>query len=171
MLPVVGKNVRRAFVVLVALAVAAGVVVLFFVVTKQVRKGLDNATNPGTVSVSVPVAPLPHEGKGGTGRDDSSSGDYADARAVYKAMNAHGAKCTQYNEVVNSSVVSAATCVSGTEYWTIQVFFDDLSYNAVVSNYKSSDTIHVAYGGNWTVLTQTKEGARRIAEALDGSGK
>jgi hypothetical protein len=89
-------------------------------------------------------------------------------RETFEAMIDGGAPCDNYDLVVETSIVSAATCFAGTEVWTIQVYFDDVAYDAVIAGYTGNDSIHVAYGGNWTVLTQSKASSRKIAKALDG---
>jgi hypothetical protein len=121
--------------------------------------------------------PTEDTGGGGKGKDkDKDNGgpskqeslEVNGSRALFRLMNKGGAECTGYNQVIDSTTVDAASCFAGTEAWTIQVFFDDLSYDAVVANYTSSDSIDVAYGGNWTVLVQTEKSARKIARATGG---
>jgi hypothetical protein len=172
MVPVLGRTTKTIIGFVIAAAVIAGAVVGFFVVTKQVRKGIDAVRNVVTVappeqSSGVGDSGGKPGGKPGTGSGDSSR-DFKGARDMFKAMADGGAKCGNYDLVVETTVVSAATCFAGTEVWTIQVFLDDLSYDAVVNSYKENESIHVAYGGNWTVLTQTKASSKKIAKALDG---
>lgn len=171
MIPVVPKIVKRAVIALVVLAAIGGLVVGFLAVTKNVTHHFEGVLARPSPNAAVNIG----GGKGGSGKGASggtdSGEDMSGAREVFREMNANGAPCDRYSEVVDTDIVSAAVCYSGLEVWTIQVFFDDLSYNAVVANYKSSDTIHVAYGGNWTVLTQNKSSARKIAAALGGHGK
>jgi hypothetical protein len=181
MLPVIGKTTRRVILAVIALLAVGGVVVVFFLVTHTVRRGLD-AIDP--VSKGTLIDTDPNGGGKGGGADNGAggsdnggsgsgeaSGEFGGARAVFREMNADAVLCKRFNSVVDSSIVSAGTCFAGAEPWTIQVFFDDLSFDAVVSNYVSSDTIHVAYGGNWTVLTQSKASSQKIAKALGGKGK
>ena len=168
--PGAGRTVRNVIVFIVAAGVIAGAVLLFFFVTKQVRKGIDTVAG---VDVASPLEDTSSSNKpGGAGKPGGGSGDasqeFKGARETFNAMNAHGAKCKNFDLVVETDIVSAATCFAGAEPWTIQVFLDDLSYDAVVDSYKSHDSVHVAYGGNWTVLTQSRESSKKIAKALGG---
>jgi hypothetical protein len=167
MLPMIGRTTKTVIVFVVALGVIAGAVVLFLFITKQVRRGLDSA---GAAATSSPRTIIidENEGQGSDSGNPDESRDLSGAREAWREMNANGAPCKSFNLVVETTLVSAASCFAGTEAWTIQVFFDDLSYDAVVANYTSNDTIHVAYGGNWTVLTQSKASSKKIAKALHG---
>jgi hypothetical protein len=161
----VGRATRTIIVFVVTAAIIAGAVFLFFFITKQVRKGLDSASGVGaTISpFEIPSAITdPADGPQDGGRE------FKGADQMYKAMKAGGARCDNYDLAIESDIVSAATCFAGTEVWTLQVFLDDASWAPVVSGYKSNESVHIAYGGNWVVLTQTKASSKKIAKALDG---
>ena len=178
--PVLGRTTKTIIVFVLAAGIIAGAVFLFFFLTKQVRRGIDTVAGK---TASPPAIVVPTEGGKG-GKDDKGGGsngggsggagsgdqsqEFKGARAVFDEMLANGAKCKNFDVVIDTDIVSAATCFAGLEPWTIQVFFDDVSYDAVVSNYVSSDSLHVAYGGNWTVLTGSKSSSRKIAKALGG---
>lgn len=176
-LPIIGKTARRVGVFVIALLVIGAIAALIYFVTPQVRRQLGKlGGDDADVTTDHGVFPRPDDtakSGGGSGKDGGgdSSNEYETAAAVVRDLRGTDAACKRYDDVVNTTVVSAGVCYFGTEIWTIQVFLDDLSYDAVVSNYVASDTVHVAYGGNWTILTQTKSSAKKIASALDGRGK
>ena len=174
--PVIGRTTRTIIILIVVAGLLAGATYLFFFVTKQVRREI------GSVSGTVVGSPLIIEpeggavgghghkgGSGGGGRPAGGSPDFKGPRDFFDELNADKQLCGNFDLVVETDIVSAATCFAGAEPWTIQIFFDDASYDAVVSNYRSSDSLHVAYGGNWVVLTQSLESSRKIAKAVGGN--
>lgn len=167
-----GNAGRRIAIALAAMLVVGGIAAAFFFVTDRVTRGLDPA-RPVIDATNIEIPTIGGGGNGGKGggkggSGDGETGEVGSSRELFRRMKRNGAECTGYNQVIESSTVDAASCFAGTEAWTIQIFFDDLSYDAVVANYTNSDDIQVAYGGNWTVLVQTKQSAKRIARALDG---
>jgi len=163
---------RTIAIVAAALLILGGIGVAFFVVTREVTDAFDS---DDVVNPIDPPGGGSTAGGGGKDKDNDKDGpsrqeslEVKGSRALFRLMNKEGAKCTGYNQVIDSTTVDAASCFAGTEAWTIQVFFDDLSYDAVVANYRASDSIDVAYGGNWTVLVQTEKSARKIARATGG---
>ncbi|HEY7874879.1 MAG TPA: hypothetical protein VIG64_07120 [Actinomycetota bacterium] len=165
---------RRITIATIALIVLGGLGALFFYVTKEVTKRLDDdpPANGGNIVLESPLGAGNGNGngngngKGGGGNQEDLS--VSGSRELFRQMNRNGAKCTGYNQVIETSIVDAASCFAGTEAWTIQVFHDDLSYDAVVANYRSNDGLDVAFGGNWTVLVQSEKSARKIARATGG---
>ena len=150
----------------IVLGVLAGVGALIFYVSGQIDKSFDSVREIGNVQIeSTP-------GNGGSGSGTGGSGDrskdYAGAREVFREMNAHGARCKRFDSAADTEIVSAGICFDGLEAWTIQVFFTDISYNAVLNGYLDNDAVEAAYGGNWIVLTQSRKSAKAIAKALDG---
>jgi hypothetical protein len=171
--PVRTSNVgRRIAIATMVLIVLGGLGALFFYVTKEVTKRLDD--DPPGVGASIVIeSPRAGNGNGGGNGKGGGGGNKEDlsvsgSRELFRLMKKNGAACTGYNQVIETSVVDAASCFAGTEAWTIQVFHDELSYDAVVANYRSNDGIDVAFGGNWTVLVQTEKSARKIARATGG---
>jgi hypothetical protein len=163
-----GRRIAIAAAILLVAGLLGGA---FFYVTKQVTKSLDPGA-PESRDLHIVVPSVVLDDPGGGGKDNGGKGgeslEVSGSRELFLLMKQNGAKCTGFNQVIESSTVDAASCFAGTEVWTIQVFFDDLSYDAVVANYRASDTITVAYGGNWTVLVQTEKSARKIAHATGG---
>lgn len=168
--PVRTSNTARTIAIIAAAILVLGAIGAgFFLVTREVTDAFgDPEVNPIDVGEAT-------EAPGGKDKDEDKDPpskqerlEVNGSRALYRLMRKEGAKCTGYNQVIDSTTVDAASCFAGTEAWTIQVFFDDLSYDAVVANYRATDTIDVAYGGNWTVLVQTEKSARKIARATGG---
>jgi hypothetical protein len=158
-----GRRITIVATTLLVLGVAGAV---FFYVTKEVTRNLDRPTGVGVTGGATITTDGNGGGKRGGGREENL--DVSGSRELFRLMNRNGAKCTGFNQVIESTTVDAASCFAGTEAWTIQVFFDDLSYDAVVANYRATDSIDVAFGGNWTVLVQTEKSARKIARAMKG---
>jgi hypothetical protein len=163
--PVRTGNVGRTIAIIAAVVLVLGIAgAVFFYVTREVADNFD-FDEPARPPV---IRTAPNGNGGDKGPSKQERLEVKGSRALFRLMNENGAKCTGYNQVIDSATVDAASCFAGTEAWTIQVFFDDLSYDAVVANYTASDTIDVAYGGNWTVLVQTEKSARKIARATGG---
>ena len=160
-----GTAGRAVAIIAATILVLGGIGAAIFFVTREVTDAFDpDEPNP-------PVVQPTRGSNGGRDKDKPSKQERLEvsgSRQLFRLMNREGAKCTGYNQVIDTTTVDAASCFAGTEAWTIQVFFDDLSYDAVVANYTATDSIDVAYGGNWTVLVQTEKSARKIARATGG---
>ena len=155
----------RALIIIMTLVITGGTVVIFLMVGNEVSDVIDeipNFASPFTQGT---------DGSGGGSQGEtltSRPGAYKTAKALAADMNGNGLKCKDFSLVTENTALQAGTCFAGATPLTIQVFFDELSYNAVVNNYKSNDAIHVAYGSNWTVLAPSPKDAKRVAKALDG---
>ena len=169
-----GNAGRRIAIAFAAMVVVAGLVAGFLYVTRKVADELDrpppNGAFPGTEFIprETDNGNGKGSGKGGGPGNKNGPAEVANSRELYRLMNRNGAKCTGFNKVVATAQVDTASCFAGTEAWTILVFFQDIAYDAVVSNYIATDAIDVAYGGNWTVIVQSEKSAKRIARALGG---
>ena len=157
-------------ILVVVLAVVGGVGALIFYVSGQIDKSFDAVRD-----IDIPVNLTPGNGGGGSGNGGNGTGgssdkskDYSSSRDLFQDMTAHGARCKGFDEVTANSVVSAGICFNGTETWTIQVYFTDSAYNAVLNGYLGSDATQAAYGSNWIVLVQERKSAKEIAKALNG---
>ena len=155
----------RTFIIIMTLIITAGTLAIILMVGNQVENAFDdipNLTNPFTQGADNP-------GSGQEGESISDGpGAFQTAKAVAAAMNKNGLKCKNYDLVTTNDALQAGTCFAGPTPLTIQVFYDQLSYDAVVNNYRSNNAIHVAYGTNWTVLAPTPRDAKHAAKALDG---
>ena len=107
---------------------------------------------------------------GGDGKSTiTGKGSYKTARALAADLNANGVKCGQFDLVTENDALQAATCfVDETTPLTIQVMYDQLSYDSIVDGYKKQKDLAVAYGTNWTVIAPTPAIAKGVATALDG---
>ncbi|HYN37598.1 MAG TPA: hypothetical protein VEV82_11575, partial [Actinomycetota bacterium] len=156
----------RAFIIIMTLIVTGGTLAIFLMVGSKVGEVIDDipdSTNPFTQAGDNPGG-----GQGGGGSLSDGPGAFKTAKAVAVAMNKNGLKCKNYDLVTTNTALQAGTCFAGAAPLTIQVFYDQLSYDAVVNNYRSNNAIHVAYGTNWTVIAPTPKDAKRVAKALDG---
>lgn len=156
----------RAFIIIMTLIVTGGTLAIFLMVGSKVGEVIDDIpdfTNPFTQGGDNPGG-----GQGGGGSLSDGPGAFKTAKAVAVAMNKNGLKCKNYDLVTTNTALQAGTCFAGAAPLTIQVFYDQLSYDAVVNNYRSNNAIHVAYGTNWTVIAPTPKDAKRVAKALDG---
>lgn len=166
----------RTIAILAAAVLALGLIgAVFYYVTREVTDAFgenDPPPPPGAGDIDI-IRTDPGGKEENRDKDKAPSKqeslEVRGSRELFRIMNREGAKCTGYNQVIDTTTVDAASCFAGTEAWTIQVFFDELSYDAVVANYRATDLIDVAYGGNWTVLVQTEKSARKIARATGGS--
>lgn len=162
-----GFDGLRAFIIIMTLIITGGTVVIFLMVGNEVSDVIHNIpdfTNPFTQGGDNPGG----GNQGGGGSLSDGPGAFQTAKAVAVAMNKNGLECKNYDLVTENTALQAGTCFAGAAPLTIQVFYDQLSYDAVVSNYRSNNAIHVAYGTNWTVLAPTPKDAKRAAKALDG---
>ena len=155
----------RAFIIIMALVITGGTVAIFLMVGNEVDEVIDSIPNFSDAFTQGGGVP-------GDGDEEGSlanrPGAYKTARALFKDMKANGLECVNFSLITENQSLQAGTCTSEAEPLTIQVFYDELSYNAVVGNYRTNDAIHVAYGTNWTVLSPSPKGAKRTAKALDG---
>lgn len=169
--PVRTGTAGRTIAILAAALLVLGLIGgAFYYVTREVTDmfGGEDSAPPAGADEDITII----SNQGGKHEDEGPSKqeslEVRGSRELFRTMNREGAKCTGYNQVIDTTTVDAASCFAGTEAWTIQVFFDEFSYDAVVANYRASDAIDVAYGGNWTVLVQTPKSARKIARATGG---
>ena len=155
----------RWLVIFMVLAITGGSVAIFLMVGNEVDNVLEDVPN---FEDSFP------DGGGLPGGPDSDNpladrpGAYKTARELFKDMNANGLDCKNFSLITENQSLQAGSCTSEAVPLSIQVFYDELSYNSVVGNYRTNDAINVAFGSNWTVLAPTKKDARRVAQALDG---
>ena len=112
---------------------------IFLMVGNEVDNALDeipNITDNFTQGGGFP-------GSDGEGSLANQPGAYKTARALFKDMNANGLDCKNFSLITENQALQAGSCTSETVPLTIQVFYDELSYNSVVGNYRTNDAIHV----------------------------
>ena len=156
------SGLRTLFIVVPFLAITAFILFIGF----EVDGLIDDAFN------SVPdVNEAIDDATGGSSSGKSTitgKGSYKNARTLVADLNKNGLKCNQFDLVTENTALQAASCLSGTDPLTIQVMYDQLSYDSIVSGYKKQKDLNVAYGTNWTVITPTPQLAKKVARALDG---
>ena len=166
-----GSGGLRAFIIITVLVITGGALAIIFMVGNTVNNvneafdSVPNFTDAFTQDTGGNEIPGVDDGEDSLA---NRPGAYKTARALFKDMKANGLECVNFSLITENQTLQAGTCTWEAVPLTIQVFYDDLSYNAVVGNYRTNDAIQVAYGTNWTVLSPTPEGAKRTAKALDG---
>ena len=147
----------RGLIIFITLATMIGIGVIFFMVGNEIDGVLDD------VGVDFDAG-----GLGGNSDELTGKGSFQSGKALVTALNEGGFACKRYNLITENQSVEAGTCFQGAEAISVQVYFDKLSFDSVVSNYISNDAIHVAYGKNWTVMVSSPKIAKSAAKALDG---
>lgn len=145
-------------IIFITVATVGGTVAIFAFVGNEVDNVIDQ--------VNIPDFNV--NGPGGSSDALTGPGSFKTGKALVAALNDGGFDCKRYNLITENQSLEAGTCFAGAESVSIQVYYDKLSFDSVVSNYISNDSIHIAYGKNWTVLVQTPKSAKKAAKALDG---
>ena len=145
-------------IIFITVATVGGTVAIIALVGNEVDSVLDQ----------VDIPDFDANGPGGSSDALTGPGSFKTGKALVGALNEGGFSCKRYNLITENQSLQAGTCFAGAESVSIQVYYDKLSFDSVVSNYISNESIHIAYGKNWTVLVQSPKSAKAAAKALDG---